>query len=385
MDFTHVLAGPFGTRVLGDLGAEVLKIGSATRGAGANSAAHPYYMMWNRNKRSVSLNMSTDEGRALARKLAGECDIIIENFRAGVLTRWGLDRASLAEVNPGVSVITMGGVGQTGPWKDFVTFAPTIHALVGLTYLTGVPGRHDIGYGFSLNDHLSGLAGAVAALEAVHHRDRTGQGLEIDLSQYEVGLGLMAPAYLDYFANGRNPEPVGNAHSFGAWAPHGIYPASGNDRWVAIAARGDEEWRRLCAAMGQPGLTDDPRFATHGARLEHAAELDALIAAWTASQDRYAVMERLQAAGVAAGAVQDARDLVENDPQLRAAGFFSTASSDRWGDYPIDQFPATFNDKRPPRYDGTQEAGADTFDVLKAVLGLTDDQIAELAAANALL
>lgn len=385
MDFTHVLAGPYGTRVLGDLGADILKVGSATRGAGANSSGHPYYMMWNRNKRSISLNMTTSEGRMLARRLASKCDIIIENFRAGVLARWGLDRASLAHDNPGVSVITMGGVGQTGPWKDFVTFAPTIHALVGLTYLTGVPGRHDIGYGFSLNDHMSGLAGAFAAMEALAHRERTGEGLEIDLSQYEVGLGLMAPAYLDYFANGRNPKPLGNAHPFGGWAPHSIYPAAGEDRWVAIAVRGDHEWAALCQAMGMPTLATDARFADHEGRLANAAALDAIISAWTRERDRYEVMDTLQRAGIAAGAVQDAADLAERDPQLREAQFFGTARSERWQDYGIERLPAHFNGERPSPYEGTREAGADTFDVLREVLGMSEHEIAEAAAADALL
>jgi crotonobetainyl-CoA:carnitine CoA-transferase CaiB-like acyl-CoA transferase len=148
MDFTHVLAGPFGTRVLGDLGADVLKIGTAARGTGANTPEHPYYTCWNRNKRSVSINMATEGGRRLARQLAGKCDVIIENFSAGVLRRWGLDRASMAAENPGLTVISMGGMGQTGPWRDFVTFAPTIHAVTGLTYLTNPPGRHALGYGF---------------------------------------------------------------------------------------------------------------------------------------------------------------------------------------------------------------------------------------------
>ncbi|MEO9255357.1 MAG: CoA transferase, partial [Tepidiformaceae bacterium] len=139
LDFTHVLAGPFGTRVLADLGADVIKISAASRGGGANTPDHPYYMCWNRNKRNLSLNMTTEEARGLARKLAATSDIIIDNFSAGVLERWGIDRASLAKENPGVTTIAMGGMGKDGPWRDFVTFAPTIHALTGLTYLTNPP------------------------------------------------------------------------------------------------------------------------------------------------------------------------------------------------------------------------------------------------------
>lgn len=384
LDFTHVLAGPFGTRVLADLGADVIKVTTAARGTGANAPGHPYYVCWNRNKRSITLDLGSEKGLDVARQLALKSDVIIENFRAGVLARWGLDRASLKAANPGISVIAMGGMGQTGPWKDYVTYAPTIHALVGLTYLTNPPGRYDLGYGFSLTDHLSGLAGAFATCAAVEHRDATGQGTEIDLSQYELGLSIMAPAYLDYFANGRNPEPVGNRHPFDAWAPHGIYRCEGTDEWVAVAVRGDDQWRRLVEIMGTPELAADPRFAAHGDRIANQDALDATVESWMCSQDRYSVMDQCQAAGIAAGPVQNARDLTQRDPQLQSAGFFDTATGARWGEYGLDRFPATFSGERPQHYEGVHEVGADTFDVLAEILGLDDGTIAELVAEGVL-
>jgi crotonobetainyl-CoA:carnitine CoA-transferase CaiB-like acyl-CoA transferase len=380
LDFTHVLAGPFGTRVLGDLGAEVIKISAASRGAGANTPDHPYYMCWNRNKRNISLNMQTEEARALARKLATTSDIIIDNFSAGVLARWGLDRAAVATANPGVTAIAMGGMGKDGPWRDFVTFAPTIHALTGLTYLTNPPGRHDLGYGFSLTDHLSGLLGAFAALEGLEHRERTGEGLDIDLAQYELGLGIMAPALLDNLANGVNPEPVGNRHPFAAWAPHGIYRCAGDDRWVAIAARGDEQWRALCGVMGLPMLVDDARFATHEARIANEDALDRVMEFWTSMRDRYAVMAMLQEAGIAAGVVQDAEDLATCDEQLKARGFFGSAAAEIWGEYGLDRFPAKFNGERPAEYEGVHQVGEDTFDIATTMLGLGDEEVADLVA-----
>jgi crotonobetainyl-CoA:carnitine CoA-transferase CaiB-like acyl-CoA transferase len=384
MDFTHVLAGPFGTRVLADLGADVIKVGTAARGGGANTPDHPYYVCWNRNKRSVTINMAHEGGRRVARLLAAKSDIIIENFSAGVLKRWGLDRASLAATQPGVSVISMGGMGQDGPWKDFVTYAPTIHALTGLTYLTNPPGEHTLGYGFSLTDHLSGLAAALAALEALEYRERTGNGLSVDLSQYELGLGIMAPALLDYLANGANPEPVGNRHLFDAWAPHGMYRCAGDDRWVAIAVRDDDEWRALSEVMGRPELRSDPRFATHDSRVAHADALDAIIEAWTAGMDRYEVAQRCQAAGIAAGPVQDAADLTGRDGQLAAREFFGTTTAEGRGEYGIDRFPARFNGVRPPEYRGVRQLGADTFDVVTELLGLPDAEVAELLASGAL-
>ncbi len=384
MDFTHVLAGPFGTRVLGDLGADVIKVGTAARGGGANTPDHPYYVCWNRNKRSVTINMATEQGRAVALRLAAKSDVIIENFSAGVLKRWGLDRESLAPINPGVSVISMGGMGQDGPWRDFVTYAPTIHALTGLTYLTNLPGEHTLGYGFSLTDHLSGLAGAFAALQALEHRDRTGSGLAIDLSQYELGLGIMAPALLDYLANGANPEPSGNRHPLGAWAPHGIYRCAGNDRWVAIAVHSDQEWASLATAMGVAAVASDQRFATHAARIAHQDELDAIVEHWTSALDRYHIAQTCQSLGIAAGPVQDAADLTGRDAQLAAREFFGTTVAENRGEYGFDRFPARFNGERPFVYEGVRQTGADTFDVVTELLGLPDDEVAELLASGAL-
>lgn len=384
LDFTHVLAGPFGTRVLADLGAEVIKVGTAARSAGANSNAHPYFNMWNRNKKSVTLDMGNAEGRATARRLAANCDAIIDNFSAGVLARWGLDKAGMAEANPGLTVVSMGGMGRTGPWSSFVTFAPTIHALCGLTYLTNPPGEHGFGYGFSLTDHLSGLMGAIAILQGVHHRAATGHGLDVDISQYELGLGLMGPSYIDHFANGVNPEPVGNRHPFDAFAPHGIYPCAGEDRWVAVAVRGDKEWRTFCAAIGQPSLATDSRFATHRARVSHHDSLDAIISAWTRGRDPHEAMSILQVAGIPAGAVQNANDLANVDEQLAARHFFGTVSVGRFGEVGIDRFPALFDGVRPNVYEGAPDAGGHTFDVLAAVGGYSKEEIASLAAAGAL-
>ena len=380
-DFTHVLAGPFGTRVLADLGAEVVKVATALRAGGASNPSHPYYVSWNRNKKSLLLNLADERGLAVARRIASVSDAIVENFSAGVLKRWGLDRPALADVNPKVSVVSMGGMGQSGPWKSFVTFAPTIHAMVGLTHMTNMPGEHLAGYGFSLTDHLSGLAGAIAILEGVEHARRTGEGIDVDLSQYEVGLNLMAPGLIDHLVNATAPEPSGNRHPFDAWAPHGIYRAAGDDCWVAIAARGDREWRALCEAMGRQDLAHDSRFATHHQRLANQDALDAAVQDWTRGLDRYEVMRRCQGAGIAAGAVQDASDFEANDPYLGPGGFFGeSAPSGGTQGTPIDRFPARFNGKRPGVYRAPHQLGADTFEFLTGAVGMDDEEVARLAA-----
>jgi crotonobetainyl-CoA:carnitine CoA-transferase CaiB-like acyl-CoA transferase len=384
-DFTHVLAGPFGTRVLGDLGAEIIKVGTALRAGGANNANHPYYASWNRNKKSIMLNLADPRGIEVARRIAAVSDAIVENFSAGVLAKWGLDRAGLADTNPRITVVSMGGMGKDGPWKRFVTFAPTIHALCGLTYMTNPPGEKLIGYGFSLTDHLSGLAGAIAILEGVEHARRTGQGLDVDLSQYEVGLNLMAPGIIDVIENGTDPKPSGNRHPFSAWAPHGIYRAAGDDRWVAIAVRGDAEWQRLCEVMQRPELASDPRFTTHPSRIANEDALDATVEDWTHGLDRYEVMRLCQAAGIAAGAAQDAEDLTAHDGALRAREFFGmTEASGGSPSYPIDRFPARFNGSRPPVYRSVHQLDADTFEFLTTAVGMDDAEVAELAAEGVL-
>ncbi len=380
LDFTHVLAGPFGTRLLADLGADVIKVGTAARNAGANTLNHPYYLSWNRTKRNICLDMRREEAQALARRLAGQCDAVIDNFSAGVLARWGLSREALAEAAPGVTVVSMGGMGNSGPWRDFVTFAPTIHALVGLTYLTSVPGRQDIGFGYSLTDHLAGVAAALGVLEGVEHCRRTGRGLDVDVAQYELGLGLMAPAFLDYFANGADPEPAGNRHPFEAWAPHGVYRARGDDRWIAIAVRGDEQWRAFCEVMDAPALARDPRFATHEARIANQDALDARVSDWTGARDRYEAMAACQARGIAAGAVQDGADIATADPHLAARGFLGSIPTEDGGEQGAERFPAFIDGQRPATGYAARSLGADTLDVFTELLGMSPEEVAELVA-----
>ena len=176
LDFTHVLAGPFATRVLGDMGADVVKIMSSTRAGLAGGVDHPYHALWNRNKRVFQLDLSRQEARDIARDLALQADVVIDNFSVGVLDRWGIGYDAVSPDNPGAIYIGMSGMGTSGPWSNYVTYAPTVHALAGLTYLTGVPGRNDIGIGFSYNDHMAGLHGAVAVLAALEARRMTGNG-----------------------------------------------------------------------------------------------------------------------------------------------------------------------------------------------------------------
>ena len=180
----------------------IVKIMSETRVSLAGGPDSPYHALWNRNKRVLQLDLAQPKARDIARDLALQADVVIDNFSVGVLDRWGIGYDDVSPGNPGVIYVGMSGMGVSGPWSNYVTYAPTVHALAGLTYLTGVPGRNDIGIGFSYNDHMAGLHGAVAVLAALEGRRLTGRGQRIDMSQFEVGVNFGGPALLDWFANG---------------------------------------------------------------------------------------------------------------------------------------------------------------------------------------
>ncbi len=385
LDFTHVLAGPFATRVLGDMGADVVKINSLDRAVGANEATHPYYLMWNRNKRALALDMSKTESRPICRQLCEKADIVIDNFSVGVLDRWGVGFKEVSAVNPGVIYLQMSGMGENGPWSDFVTYAPTVQALTGLTQLTGIPGREDIGIGFSYNDHQAGLHGAVAMLAALETRHRTGRGQRIDMSQFELGANFLGPAFLDFFANDRAARPMGNQLPYDEVAPHNCYPCAGatsdavaDERWVAIACMTDSQWLALKKVMGHPEWTHDAVFETARGRVDNLARLDDGIAAWTQTQTATWVMEKCQSEGVPAGVVQNVNDFAERDPQLKSRDFMHTIESlhpDVGVTY-ADRLPLRFQKTPCDVYERTRQVGEDNISVLKDWLEMTDDEIA---------
>lgn len=384
LDFTHVLAGPFATRVLGDMGADVVKINSATRAEGANAPEHPYYIMWNRNKRALALDMREAGAREICRRLAETADVVIDNFSVGVLDRWGVGYEAVSAVNPGVIYVQMSGMGEGGPWSGFVTYAPTIHALAGLTHLTSVPGREDIGIGFSYNDHLSGLHGAVAVLAALEARRRTGRGQRVDISQFEVGAGFAGPSLLDYFANGVAARPTGNRLPYDAVAPHGVYrcapsgpvPTS-QERWVAIACMSDGQWRALRRVMGEPPWSMEAKWDTAEGRVADVETLDARMSEWTRELDATVVMEQCQAAGVPAGVVQDGADLVERDPQLAASGFLLAMDevSEAIGQTYADRLPLHFEKTPCETYRRVRTVGEDNAAVLRDWLGMSAEEV----------
>lgn len=387
LDFTHVVAGPFATRVLGDLGADVIKINCEARALTSNAPEHPFYIMWNRNKRALSLNMSTEEGRRLGKRLALQADVVIDNFSVGVLDRWGVGYQDTQPDNPGVIYVQMSGMGDSGPWSDFVTYAPTIHAISGLTSLTGVPGREDVGIGYSYNDHQAGLHGAFAVLAALERRRRTGRGQRIDISQFEVGVNFSGPSLMDLFVNGRGAKATGNKLPYDEAAPHNVYRCASrqgeglvHERWIAIACMQEAHWQALKRVMGNPAWAEDPAFSSMTDRCAHADALDAHLSTWTADRDDYELMAGLQAAGVPAGVVQNGADLVEQDPELGRRDFCHKIEDvhPNIGQTWCDRLPLHFEKTPCDEYQRVRVLGEDNEAVLRDWLSLSDDEISAI-------
>ena len=401
LDFTHVLAGPFATRILADMGADVIKINSADRAVGTQDPHHPYYLMWNRSKRALALNMSQDSAKQLAGQLANQADIVIDNFSAGVLDRWGIGYKQISTTNKGVIYVQMSGMGDGGPWSKFVTYAPTIHALCGLTHTTSVPGREDIGLGFSYNDHQAGLHGTVAVLAALEARNRTGKGQRVDVSQFEVGVNFLGPSLLDFFANNNAARPCGNDLPYDVQAPHGCYrcldePRSTgadaatqtkiNERWIAIACTDDTQWQSLCTLMENPNWCQEARFSSAQGRHQAQEELNTLVGQWTATNEAYDLMARCQNAGVPAGVVQDGADLAERDPQLAEVGFLQAMEDvhPTLGQTWFDRLPLHFDKTPCSDYRRVRAIGEDNEQVLKDWLGMDSASVAAHAAQGTL-
>lgn len=315
-DFTVHNAGPFATHMLSQLGAEVIKVESAQR-PDIFRKPHPVYGRMgpatfdqvSSTKLSIRINLKHPRGVELAKRLVAVSDAAAESFRPGVLDRLGLGYEALRAVRPDVILLAVSSSGQSGPDSHFAGYAPLFGAWGGLGALTGyedgppVEMRH-------VMDHTVGLNAAVALLAALLRRRRTGEGGLVDVAAREVASSLLGEALL-LAAAGGEPRRSGNDHP--RMAPHGVYPAKGEDRWISIAVAGDGEWRRFAGIIGRPELAGDPRFAGEAQRHANRAELDRIVAQWTATIPAFAAAERLQQAGIAAHPSWTAAEIVVDE------------------------------------------------------------------------
>lgn len=359
VDFSWVVAGPQATRILADLGADVIRVeyqgrpdsmrlSSEVPGAPRGSLEHSgMFATFNRNKRGVTLNVQHPDGMALLHDLLRVSDVVIENFSARVFESWGLSYVAMRAINPALIYVSISGFGHLGRDRGYVTWGPTAQAVSGLTAMSGLPGLPPAGWGFSYLDHTAGFYGALAIQMALYHREQTGAGQYIDISQVETGMALTGPQVLDSAVNGRgylaSGGPPGNRSRARAIAPHNSYRCRGEDRWVTIVCEDEGQWASFCRALGDPAWTRDPRFGSSESRFEHQDALDQQIGGWTAERDAYDVMETLHAAGVPAGVIQNARDKRERDPQLAARGFYQPSDHAVLGRHDNEGLPVRFS------------------------------------------
>jgi crotonobetainyl-CoA:carnitine CoA-transferase CaiB-like acyl-CoA transferase len=279
----------------------------------------------------------------LIKDLIKKSDVIVENFSSRVLEKWGLGYEEQKKINPKIIYCSMSGFGHSGRDRDFVTWGPTAQAISGLTYMSGLPGEESAGWGFSYMDHTGGFYGTIAIMMALIHRNKTGKGQHLDLSQVESGIGLTGTAILDYTVNNRpfrrDEMPPGNRAPERGIAPHNTYPCKGEDRWCVIAVTSEDEWGNFVKAVGNPSWTTEERFESMRSRFENQDSLDELIAQWTINHTPHEVFEILQDAGVPAGAVQTPMERAEKDPQLKHRNFIAEIPHEELGKAKVESIP----------------------------------------------
>ncbi|MBI2910726.1 MAG: CoA transferase, partial [Chloroflexi bacterium] len=354
-----------------------------------------HFNEFNRNKRSVTLNMADPRGRELLARVVRVSDVLLDNYGPGILDRWGFGYEEARRLRPDLVVVNMPGMGLSGPQKGYVTWGPNIASVSGMTHLWGLPTYTEpVGSQSAHPDYIAGAHAAVAVMLALLQRADTGQGQQIEVAQLETAAAFLGPFYLDELVNGRHPLPQGNSHP--AYAPYGCYrcapradpgpedPLGGDDRWCFFSCTSDEEWESLCDAVEHPEWREDPRFADLVGRLRHRVELDALLGAWTRQRSPHEVMETLQARGVPAGAVQDGRDLYE-DAHLRERGY-QTEILHRLPGRPLTYPGLTAHLSRTPGavVREAPELGEDNADIFGELLGLSAAEIAEMVGAGAI-
>ncbi|MBC8269809.1 MAG: CoA transferase [Rhodospirillaceae bacterium] len=389
LDVATFIAAPYAASILGEFGAEVIKVeqpgsGDPFRRFGTPSGRDDSTLAWlseARNKRSLTLGLSHPQGADIFKRLAREADVVCENFRPGTMEKWGLGWDDLSRINPRLVMLRVSGYGQTGPYRSRPGFARIAHAFGGLSHLAGMPGETPVTPGStSLADYLSGLYGAVGVLLALRQRDSSGTGQMVDVGLYESVFRVLdeiAPAYAKE-GTVRGREGVGTANA----CPHGHFPTS-DGKWVAIACTTDKMFERLVAAMGRPELGGEEGFGEQQKRLAHRDRVDKLVAAWSGSLTQQAVMDICLRFEVPCAPLNTIADIFD-DPHIEARGNLATIT-DRDPDIGDVVIPSVMPrlSETPGRIDSLgPELGASSDHILKGILGLDEKEIAALKKAG---
>lgn len=384
VDFGWIFAVPHTTSWLGALGADVIRIESPKRPDlvrflggtdgeyGINKSG--LFNSINFSKRSIALDLTTKSGAEVARRLVAQSDLVIENFGAGVMAKFGLDYPNLRGVKSDIIMMSGTPLGQTGPVAGAIGYGPNSLAFSGISHLTGYPGGEPCGIGGTWPDFVVGVVMVIGLLAALHHRDRSGEGQYIDMSIAEMVTGMLPEAMLDFFLNGREHGPVGNRDP--DIAPHGTFPAAGDDRWVALVTVSDAEFASLCEVLGAPAMAADARFQTIKARLENVEALEREMGALTRKFERDELVAALRARGLAAAPVNNTFELMA-DPAMVESGMNMELDHKEAGKRVIPVLPVTFSGFTPYYY-GAPAIGEHTDEVLSSLLGYSAEEIARL-------
>jgi benzylsuccinate CoA-transferase BbsF subunit len=388
-DFTWYIAGPSIPMWLAHHGATVIRIESLTRPdemrgiepfkdgkPGINRSGG--YANYNSNKYGMLLNLNHPKGLSVAKKIVAWADVIVENFTPGTMDRkWGLGYEGLRKIKPDIIMVSASTQGQTGPEARQVGFGLELASRCGFTNFVGWPDQDAVGVGYPYTDTISPPLAVVAIMAALEYRRRTGKGQHVDLSQLETGVQHLAPALLNYTANGCEGIKIGNRHP--SAGPHGAYRCQGDDRWCTIAVFTDKEWEAFCNVIGQPHLAINHKFATLLARKQNEDELDRIVENWTKGFPPEEVMKRMQAAGVASGVVQNGKDLLE-DPQLQHRHHFWYLEHPEMGTCAYDGPPFKLSETPAELHMPAPLLGQHTEHVCTQILGMPDEEFIELLA-----
>ena len=385
LELGSLIAGPFCTRLLGDMGARVIKV--EPPGAGdplrnwslVSDEGSLWSMIQSRNKESVAIDLRRPEGQALVRRLAEHVDVLVENFRPGRLESWGLGPDELRKVNPGLITARVSGFGQTGPYRERPGYGSTGEAMGGLRFITGLPDRPPLKVGVSLGDAIAALYATIGVLAALQRRNVTGRGEVVDVALHESVFSLLEAILPEYGYTGKVRQRRGNA-LLGS-APSNVYP-TGDDRYITIGANGDSIFRRFCVAIGIPELAEDPKFADNQSRRTNVAELDGLIQSWTLQHSLSEIWETLVDAGVPAAPVYSIADIV-SDPQYQARDMIlKMVGPGGIGELLVPGLVPKFEEAPGQvRWLGGP-VGEHTREVLGEMAGVSDDDIEQLVAAS---
>ncbi len=400
-DFTGQLAGAGATKFLAAFGAQVIRIEDPTRQGrwdilrgsppfkderrGINLGGS--FNNHNVEKLGITLNLKTEGGRAVLRRLIAVSDVVTENFSAGVMGRLGFPYKEMQAIKPDIIYVSNCGFGHSGPYEPFKTWGPIVQAVSGLTFSSGLPDQPPAGWGFSYMDHTAAYYMTMAILLAVHHRNRTGEGQWVDMASTEAAATLNGPALLDYTVNGRRARREGLPHSnrsqYPPMAPHGVYPTLGEDNWAGISCRNDAEWAAMAGVIGEAWTRDD-RFATLAGRLRDEDALDAALGEWTCKRDAFEIARQLQAAGVPASAVQKPQQRIDEDPNTEAWGLWPTVQHEEMGAVRVDGLAVHLSETDWTIERGAPLIGQHNDEVLGGILGMEDAEIEALRAEGVL-